>query len=55
MGVVDWEMVRENMINDYIEFYNNGKINRVDFRTSIIEIAENNLEAIEIMDFAGAL
>lgn len=54
MGVSTiWD--REEAINDYIESYDNGKINRAELRDSIIEIAESNLEAIDILSFAGAL
>ncbi|MEE9214688.1 MAG: hypothetical protein V3U54_07815 [Thermodesulfobacteriota bacterium] len=58
MGVsttLSWEEIKEERINGYIDSYDNGEINKAELREGIIEVADNNLEAIDILDFAGAL
>jgi len=54
MGVMTvWN--REDAINNAINQYDNGEINRDVFRDEVMYLASNNLEFIDICDFAGAL
>ena len=53
MGTVSWS--KEESINDSIDRYDNKDISKDEFRGEIMDLADNNLEFIEICDHAGAL
>ena len=53
MGVVTWS--REDLINDSLNRYYSHELTRKTFRNEIMDLADNNLEFIEICDHAGAL